>query len=471
MMKNVFALIIVGAVAVASLNSQVKISTPPMGWNSFDSYGVYLHHEAATRNIDEMAARYLKFGYNYFTIDAGWYGEYKLKQGTFFPNEFQAEILSIDESGIPMPSNIYFPLGLKILADRAHSKGLKFGIHIMRGIPRVAYRQNTKVKGTQYFAKDITDTTSICTWNKQFYGLDMTKPGAQEYYNSYINQLAAWGVDFIKADDIVPFPAEVEAVAKAISQCGRPIVLSLSPGGNVDPTAIGSFRKANMLRVTHDIWDEQIGIDECFAAWRKWQGKETESFYIDMDMIPFGELQIMSPKPEGITGKESKEEIRKQKKTGKLTDIELLAGKGWHRQSQLTKEQMLTFITMRALAASPLIIGGDLKSMDDFSYSLLTNVEMIKCNQNGVMGTLVYDKNKVEVWKTVSKTNSKQGWIGVFNRDLSNLQNLTLNAELLGFTVKSKAKLQDVWLNKKLKMKQQIGIEPNSVLFIKYSIK
>jgi hypothetical protein len=248
-------------------------------------------------------------------------------------------------------------------------------------------------------------------------------------------------------------------------------VLSLSPGDKVDPAAINSFRKANMLRVTQDIWDEQIGINQCFTAWRKWQGKETESFYIDMDMIPFGELQIMSPKPDGITGKESKEDIRKQQKEGKLTDIELLAGKGWHRQSQLTKEQMLTFITMRALAASPLIIGGDLKSMDEFSYSLLTNAEMIKCNQNGVMGKLVYEKNKIEVWKTISKNNPKEGWIGVFNRDLSNLQNLTLNAELLGFTGKSKAKLQDVWMNKKLKMKQQIGIEPNSVLFIKYSIK
>lgn len=470
-MKKAFALIIVGAIAVVSLNAQVKISTPPMGWNSFDSYGVYLHHEAAVRNIDEMAARYLQFGYLYYTIDAGWYGEYKLKPGTIYPNEFQAQNLRIDEFGIPMPSKTYFPNGLKVLADRAHTKGLKFGIHIMRGIPRVAYRQNTKVKETNYRAHDITDTTSICTWNNQFYGLDMTKPGAQEYYNSYINQLAEWGVDFIKADDIVPFPAEVEAVAKAIAQCGRPIVLSLSPGNKVDPAAINSFRKANMLRVTQDIWDEQIGINQCFAAWRKWQGKETESFYIDMDMIPFGELQIMSPTPEGITGKESKEEIRKQQKEGKLTDIELLAGKGWYRQSQLTKKQMLTFITMRALAASPLIIGGDLKSMDEFSYNLLTNAEMLKCNQNGVMGTLVYDKNKIEVWKTVSKTNPKEGWIGVFNRDLSNLQNLALNAELLGFTVKSKAKLQDVWLNKKLKMKQQIGIEPNSVLFIKYSIK
>jgi alpha-galactosidase len=456
----------------SALNSQKRaelIVTPPMGWNSFDSYGLYLHHDAAVRNIDEMAARYLKFGYNYFTIDAGWYGEYKLKPGTIFPNEKQAQNLRIDEFGIPMPSKTYFPNGLKVLADRAHSKGLKFGIHIMRGIPRVAYRQNTKVKGTKYRAQDITDTTSICAWNNQFYGLDMKKPGAQEYYNSLINQLADWGVDFIKADDIVPFPAEVEAVAKAIAQCGRPVVLSLSPGNKVDPAAIGSFRKANMLRVTPDIWDEQIGIDQCFAAWRKWQGKETESFYIDMDMIPFGELQIMSPKPDGITGKESNEEIRKQQKVGKLTDIELLAGKGWHRQSQLTKDQMLTFITMRALAASPLIIGGDMKSMDEFSYKLLTNIEMIRCNQNGVMGKLIYDKSKLEVWKSVSKTNPNEGWIGLFNRDQNNTANLPLTAGLLDIGQVKKIRLQDIWNNKKLKISQIQTIRPNSVLFIKYS--
>lgn len=125
----------------------------------------------------------------------------------------------------------------------------------------------------------------------------MVRPGAQEFYNSLVNQLADWGVDLIKADDIVPFPAEVEALAKAVAQCGRPMVLSLSPGDTVDTTALASFKKGNMLRVTPDIWDSQADIDKCFAAWKKWQGKEAPGFWIDMDMIPFGQLLLMSPRP------------------------------------------------------------------------------------------------------------------------------------------------------------------------------
>jgi alpha-galactosidase len=140
------------------------------------------------------------------------------------------------------------------------------------------------------------------------YGIDMSKPGAQEFYNSLINQMAEWGVDFIKYDDIVSFPEEIEGVANAIEQCGRPIVLSLSPGGSTDPNHLEAFKRAHMLRVTRDIWDEQKGIDEAFDAWRRWKGKEEPGFWIDMDMIPFGKLQLMSPKPEGLTGEESTQE-------------------------------------------------------------------------------------------------------------------------------------------------------------------
>ncbi len=167
----------------------------------------------------------------------------------------------------------------------------------------------------------------------------MDAPGSQQFYNSLINQMAEWGVDFIKYDDIVPFPREVEAVSKAIAQCGRPIVLSLSPGGDVDENNINFFKKANMLRVTRDIWDEQEDIDECFAAWHKWQGKEEPGFWIDMDMIPFGQLQLMSPP--------SKDKSRSVMSKGDIA----LAGKGVNRWCQLTKPQMETFITLRALAS------------------------------------------------------------------------------------------------------------------------
>ena len=454
-----------------TVQAHTAISKPPMGWNSYDSYGVYLYEEAAKRNIEELAKRYKPFGYEYFVIDAGWFGEFKLCPGTNFPTEKHALDVRINEYGLLQPSKTYFPNGLKVLADQAHSLGLKFGVHIMRGISRKSVKLNTKVQGTNYTARDIADTTSICVWCAQNYGVDMSKPGAQEFYNSFINQLASWGVDFIKADDIVPFPKEIEGVTKAIAQCGRPIVLSLSPGGKVDPDQIGVFKKANMLRVTHDIWDDQIGIEQCFNAWRKWQGKESSSFYVDMDMIPFGELQKMSPVPFGLKGDESTATINKLRKDGKLSNLELLSGKGWHRQSEFTKGQQLTFITLRALSASPLMIGGDLVSMDEFSFKLLTNFEVIRCNQNAIVGKLIYDKNKIETWKTIDKSIKTCGWIGIFNRNLDQAQTIKLSDEVTGLNMSNVTLLYNIWEDKIIKMNDEVTIPSNSVFFLKYSQK
>ena len=440
--------------------------TPPMGWNSFDSYGVYLHEKAAFENLEAMAKKLKSHGYEYFVIDAGWFGEFKLQPGTMFPAEKHAAKMKFNEYGLLQPSDTYFPNGFKKLIDRCHELGLKFGFHLMRGIPREAVHANVPIKGTKYFAKDIADKNSICNWNHQNYGVDMTKPGGQEFYNSLINQMADWGVDFLKYDDIVAFPEEVKGVANAIAQCGRPIMLSLSPGGDVDPNQLGAFKKGQMLRVTPDIWDDQKGIDECFMEWRKWNGKSEPGFWIDMDMIPFGQLQMMSPKPKGVNGTESKKELADKMKSGEIANFELLAGKGFNRWSEFSKDQMYTFITLRALSASPLMMGGDLPTLDNFSLSLITNKEMLKCNQNAVMGTLIYDKDGIEIWKTPNKE-GKGGWIGVFNRNKVD-KSISLKNSDLGSDITDSSKLFDIWNNKTIK-NLKFTIKSNGVSFIKYT--
>ncbi len=444
----------------------VLAKTPPLGWNSFDSYGVYLHEEAALANLEAFAAKLAPHGYEYFVIDAGWFGEYKLIEGTLFPDEKHAEKVRINKYGLLQPSDTYFPNGLQGIIDRCHELGLKFGIHLMRGIPRAAYEANTPVKGTEYFARDIADTNSICEWNHQNYGVDMDKPGAQEFYNSLINQMAEWGVDFLKYDDIVPYPKEVEAVAKAIAQCGRPMVLSLSPGNQVHDDAVDFYKKGNMLRVTPDIWDEQKGIDQCFAAWKKWQGHEEPGFWIDMDMIPFGQLQLMNPLPEGLTGNEDKSDIIQGKNNGLYSNVELLAGKGWTRWSEFSNDQMYTFITMRALAASPLMMGGDLPTLDKFSLALITNSDILKCNQNGIMGSLVYEKDSVEIWNAPHR-NTDAGWVGIFNRSHST-KSLQLTADELNIDSKKDYHIYDIWGEKDLN-KFDFIINPNGVVFLKYN--
>lgn len=423
----------------------LSVKAQPMGWNSFDSYGLYLNHTQAVEMVEQMALRYKHYGYEYFVIDAGWFGEYKTQNGTRISAERHASDVHINQYGLLQPSQCNFPQGLKVIADMCHAKGLKFGVHLMRGIPRKAVRLNTKVQGTTYRARDIADTASICHWNAQNYGVDMSRPGAQQFYNSLIDQLASWGVDFVKYDDIVEYPQEVQAVVRAIAQCGRPMILSLSPGDRVDENHLPILRSGNMLRVTGDVWDDERSLNSCFTAWRRWQGKNSVNFFIDMDMIPFGELQKMSPPIAG---------------DAKSANMVLLSGKGTHRQSEFTPPQMRTFITMRALACSPLMIGGDLKTMDRYSFRLLTNPEMIACNQSGVMGRIVSDNRGVEVWRN-------EGWIGVFNR-ATETRNVTLDTQTLGGDL-SKYELYDIWGSRRVDLGGVHKLDAGDVLFLRYA--
>lgn len=438
---------------VEKIEGRNEQEAPLMGWNSFDSYGVYLHEKAAFENLEELAKKYKKFGYEYFVIDNGWFGEYNLQPGTIFSAELHASDVHINQNGLLQPSKCYFPNGFSALITRCHELGLKFGLHLMRGIPRKAVRLNLPIKGTSWHARDIADTMDICNWCPYNYGVDMTKPGAQEFYNSLVDQLAEWGVDFIKADDIVPYPKEIEGLAEAIRQSGRDIKLSLSPGKKADPANVNVYNSADMLRVTTDIWDTARDIDKCFNAWEKWSEKTQYDFWIDMDMIPFGQLQLMSPIDS----------------CSKNIETVQYAGRGNTRKSQLTVNQQLTFITLRALSASPLMIGGDLPSMDEYSYRLLTNREMLRCNQNGVIGRRIYHVDKIQVWKVVEKY-SNNGWIGIFNRS-KETQSVCLSSENLKISLKSK--LKDIWNDTPISWKGNelsLYIPSEGVIFIRYSM-
>jgi alpha-galactosidase len=212
-----------------------------------------------------------------------------------------------------------------------------------------------------------------------------------------------------------------------------------------------------MLRVTNDIWDEQSGIDQCFEAWRKWQGKERPGFWIDMDMIPFGQLQLMSPRGW-------------QEDPMKKGDI-ALAGKGTRRWCQLDEAQKRMFITLRALAASPLMIGGDLPSMDEYSLTLLTNQDMLACNQNGVMGQLISDEMSVEVWRAFTKNSQDAGWAGVFNRS-DDTRTVVISPALLGLKRANRIKVWNVWEAKSLTLTATepcyVTIQPHDVVFLRF---
>lgn len=413
---------------------------PPLGFNSFDSYRSDLTEDKAYALMDVMAEKYLPFGYEYFVMDAGWYI-------TMNPAKHKGS--GLESFGMCVVNPTRFPNGIKALIKHAHKKGLKFGVWLMRGIQKEAVRKNLPIPGTKYFSRDIADTTNICVWNGMNFGVDMTKPGAQEYYNVIIDTLAGWGIDFIKVDDIVPNPMEIIAIANAIENGKHTMVFSLSPGDVHHQAHLHYYKRANMLRITRDIWDNPLSIEKGFFAWEKFQGITGPGFWPDMDMIPFGRLDVIN------------------KDT---------------RQSSFDENQMKTFITQRAMAASPLIIGGDLLTMDDFSKSLLTNREMLACNQNGLMGVNVYRAGNVDVWLTPHQNDPKMGWIGVFNRTTSD-RKVTLTKQDLGFVAFEESynltaagqdyQLKDIWSGETIiiKDKHTFILPAEGVAFFKFKMQ
>jgi alpha-galactosidase len=379
------------------MNKNKFAVNPPMGWNSWDCYGAAVTEKELRQNIDYMAENLKKHGWEYIVCDIQWYEP--LADSSHY-RKFAD--LCIDEYGRVIPAPNRFPSaadgkGFTEIAAYAHEKGLKFGIHIMRGIPRQAVYKNTPVKGTEYTARQITHPASICAWNTDMYGLDATKPGAQEYYDSIVELYASWGVDFIKVDDICVKYArindestlayggdEIELLRHAIDKSKREIVLSLSPGPAIVEQAEHLCKNANMWRITNDFWDEWGAIMEMFTRCNNWSPYVSEGCFPDCDMLPIGHLSIIGCEH----------------------------GFG-ERQTRLTREEQRTMFTLWSIFRSPMMIGCELTDMDEWTKSLLTNDE--------VLGLLKISRNAHQVLRTedliVWKAEDEQGnqYAALFN--------------------------------------------------------
>ena len=322
---------------------------PPMGWNSWNSFATTINETQALETAGIMARKLLPFGYDIFTIDIQWY------EPSASSYDYSATpVPTMDGYGRLLPAPNRFPSsaggkGFKPLADRIHDLGLKFGIHLMRGIPRLAVERNLPIEGTPYRAADIADRNNPCHWNPDMWGVDMTKPGAQAYYDSVFRLYASWGLDFIKIDDMsYPYDtraAEIEAVHAAIARCGRPIILSLSPGET--PLLQGDHvsRHAQMWRIADDLWDEWPMLEAQFARLENWTPYRRPGAWPDADMLPLGRLAL------------------------------------GERDTRFTPDEQRTLMTLWAIARSPLIMGGDLRHLDAPTLALLTNREVLAVNQ------------------------------------------------------------------------------------------
>lgn len=366
--------------------------TPPMGWNSWDCYGTCVTEEQLLSNARYMKENLKEYGYKYIVCDIQWYEPLAGTEGWDY-RPFAK--LCIDEYSRLIPAENRFPSsscgkGFKPIADKIHHMGLLFGIHIMRGIPRGAVHEGRRIKGTDATADKIADPFSISRWNGDMYGVNAENDGAYEYYKSIFEMYRDWGVDYIKVDDICntnlykdnPYSAakEIELIRRAIDECGRPMVLSLSPGPAIIEQAWHLKKHANMWRITDDFWDDWKLLKDMFRRCEIWQSHVSPGNWPDCDMLPLGKIAL---------------------------------GLGEGRDSKLTKDEQLTMMTLWSIFRSPLIMGGEMTLNDDWTLKLLTNPEVIRVNQEGNSPVQLRRDEDEAVW--INRISDTELYLAMFN--------------------------------------------------------
>jgi alpha-galactosidase len=403
-------------------------ATPPMGWNSWDCFGPTVVEDEVKANADYMA-KYLKpYGWQYIVVDIRWYVGNDKAHGY---NEKDPDYI-IDEYGRFQPAVNRFPSatggkGFKPLADYLHQKGLKFGIHIMRGIPVIAVNRNMPIKGTNVRAKDIYSDKNQCKWLKDMYTVVPDAPGAQAYYNSLFELYASWGVDFVKVDDLsapIYFDKEIEMIRKAIDRTGRKMLLSTSPGETPIAKAAHVQQFANMWRTVDDFWDNWKDLKAHFEVFNRWNPWRAFGAYPDGDMLPLGKIGIR-------------------------------AERGNPRMTKFTKDEQITLITLWSIFKSPLMFGGNLPDNDEFTLSLLTNKEVIKVLRNSTNNKPVFTTNEAVAW-VADDGKSGNKFLALFNlRELTStttgdspLNNIRMDFSTIGTA--TSWKITDLWSGKDL---------------------
>jgi hypothetical protein len=376
------SLILAGSVQAAPPDFHDWAPAPPMGWNSWDCFGTTLTEAQAKAQAEFMATKLKAHGWQYLVVDIQWY-----EPGAKSHAYRAGATLTMDGFGRLQPAPNRFPsaaggAGFKSLADHVHSLGLKFGLHLMRGIPRQAVEQNLPIAGTAWHAQDIANRTDTCPWNPDMFGVDGTKPGAQEYYDSVFAQFAAWGVDYVKVDDIsrpyLRHQGEIEAIRRAIDKSGRPIVLSLSPGETALEAADHAAQHANLWRISDDFWDRWLALHDQFARLAAWNPHRRPGAWPDADMLPLGSL---------VMGE---------------------------RMTRFTPDEQRTMMTLWSIARSPLMHGGDLTKTDDATLALLTNDEVLAVNQQSTNNRPLFDHDELIAW-TADVPGSPDKYLAVFN--------------------------------------------------------
>ncbi len=410
----------------------MKMTTAPMGWNSWDCYGAAVTEDIVRKNAEFMAKNLRQYGWEYVVVDIQWY-EPSAENHEYHP----FTELCMDEYSRLIPAENRFPSskggkGFAPLAEYVHSLGLKFGIHIMRGIPRQAVHRNTPIKGTDRRAREIAKTASICSWNTDMYGVDPDKEGARAYYDSLFELYASWGVDFIKCDDIArKFPKEEQELvmlSEALHGCGRDMILSLSPGPAPLEKAELLKQVSNMWRITDDFWDFWDQLYDMFQRAEKWCTHAGAGHFPDADMLPIGPIR---------------QDYDKKNTTN------------------FTKSEQITMLTLWSIFRSPLMIGGEMTGFDDFTMSLITNEAILKMHRNARHSHQVWRKEIGGVEHVLwTAADTEGGWYAaVFNAgDKDSVVRISLD----DLEISGEVSCTELWSGSKEKVTGEVEAELES---------
>jgi alpha-galactosidase len=395
---------------------------PPMGWNSWDCYGWAVTEAEVRANANYMSTHLKSLGYEYIVIDMGWYADSAASDFEAFVHETipVKPHYTLDEYGRLLPDPVKYPSsaggkGFKPLADYVHSLGLKFGVHLLRGIPWETAEKNLTIKGTSIGASSIAQPLMGCVWYDGFYGVDMTKPGAQEYYDSVFELFADWGVDFVKVDDVVNIP-EFEGISKASRKCKRDIVLSVVPDGIPEDVL---RENAHMARTGYDFWDVWQMLKVGFPVAASAVKISEPGYWPDLDMLPIGKIGIKisykGPDP---------------------------------RISNFNKEELHSLLSLWYISKMPLFIGGNLPETDSLTYELITNKEALDVNRNSTNNRQIKFKNAIIIW-TADIPDSKDKYLAFFNQWESKIPvNIRVNFDQLGLDPSTEYFVRDLWEKK-----------------------
>jgi len=424
--------------------------TPPMGWNSFDAFDCRINEAQFRETVDYMAKYLLSYGWNYAVIDYIWWhphpGDWNNPKRRYgHPNIRYAkdgkplDPTTIDQNGRLLPAVERFPSaaggkGFKPIADYVHGKGMKFGIHVMRGIHRAAYYSDYPVKGSKWSAKDIAEPSDTCNWCNHMFGVDGSKEGAQDYYDSLFELYAAWEIDFVKVDDILApeyHKDEIEMIRSAIDKCRRPIVLSLSPGEAPLDMAVHLRGNANMWRISADFWDEWDKLKENFDLLNSWSSSIQAGSWPDADMIPIGRLSL-GGRPHGP-----------------------------ERYSNFTLPEHYTLLSLWMISRSPLMLGAYLPDLPENILSMITNPEIIAVNQNSSGNRQLFKENGKVAWIADDPVSGGK-YVALFNLNDSVTK---VDLEFDSASMDGKFSVRDLWKREDIGVFEKsfgVELEPHS---------